>query len=291
MKRNLLLVALTALVAAGLFTTTASAQTFDEALAAIKTYELGQSRLPLTFVHNYILAAKDAPAQQRTMAGKMTAMLDSDATYQAKQFLCRELAIIGGPDNVPGIAALLYDPETADMARYALHSIPGDATDKALLKALPEVDDATRVSIINTLGVRQAEAAVKTLKDYIDNPNTEIAAAAIDALGKIGSKKAGRALQKAKSNVPEELDSAVTDALLLLADQYMAQENRKSAIQVYNMLYAEGEPEQVRVAAFVGLVLAEEQENAKALIEEAKSGSDAAISTAAQGLDTELYED
>ena len=52
------------------------------------------------------------------------AFLKSDATTAAKDFICRQLGVIGSEASVPVLAAMLNDPGTADLGRYALERIP-----------------------------------------------------------------------------------------------------------------------------------------------------------------------
>ena len=50
--------------------------------------------------------------------------LASARTLAAKDAFCRDLAIAGGDAAVAKLAVMLLDPDTAEMARYALERIP-----------------------------------------------------------------------------------------------------------------------------------------------------------------------
>ena len=69
-----------------------------------------------------------------------------------KEFVCRQLSIIGTEASVPTLARLLNDPSMAEMARYSLARIPGPAAGAALRKSLP------RPGVIHALGERRDAA-------------------------------------------------------------------------------------------------------------------------------------
>ncbi len=165
---------------------TGSVQDASQALAAIAGYEFGQSRKPLLAVEAMVTDALPFPSDAKELAGQLTALLGSGCTRDAKIFVCRQLALIAGPDNVPGIAALLADPNTVDMARYALEPIAGPEADKALLDALPKVAGAAKAGIINSLGERRVQKAAGPLGPLAADKNPVIAEAAMAALVKIG---------------------------------------------------------------------------------------------------------
>ena len=225
----------------------------DEALSKIATYEFGQSREPLSVVADLVREALASPAATKDMAAKLAAILGTDATRDCKQFVCRQLAIAGGPENVPALAPLLTNAEMSDMARYALERIPGGEVDAALLAALPNAPAGARVGIINSLGARQCGGAVDTLAGLVGDANPEIAKAAIAALGKTGGAKALDALDAAVGKAAPELAHPLADARLVCADRLVAEGKRGKAAQIYEGLYGSDAPKPVRVAAFKGL--------------------------------------
>ena len=149
---------------------------------AISTYSFGDSREPLVVVEDMVAASIDSGAERAKLAAELSALLMSDATRDAKHFACRQLALIGGAENVPAIAPLLNDPRMADMARYALEPIPGREADQALINALDTAPADVKVGIINTLARRHSSRGLDAVRDYVDDANPEVAAAARDAL-------------------------------------------------------------------------------------------------------------
>jgi HEAT repeat protein len=247
-------------------------------LEEVARYEFGGSREPLTRAHLWVTEALHSDAARGTVAVQLAGSLESDATLDAKQFICRELARCAGPGQVSQIAALLSDPAMADMARYALQPIPGDAVDQALSEALESSDGAVRVGIINSLGERNAESAIRDLGRIAANEDLEAAEAAIAALGKIGGKKSAKALRGAKRGADATLQRSVADAQLLCADGLRAAGDTRGASRIYSALFDSESPGQVRVAAFLALASMEGVDSR--FVEAAKVDADPALAEA-----------
>jgi len=152
----------------------------EDALENAKTYEFGQSREPLMAIDEVTVDALANPGAADPTAEVLTDYLYSDATWDAKRHACRQLRLLADEDDVERIAPMLYDDDTADMARYALERIDSPVVDEALIDALPLTAGATRIGIINSLGARGSEKAVRELEGFVENgtPDEQVAAAA-----------------------------------------------------------------------------------------------------------------
>ncbi len=98
---------------------------------------------------------------------KLLAVLDDkNCTDVARDFVCRMLRLIGTPACVPALAKLLENEKSADVARYALQTIPGFEVDAALRAALTILKGKTKAGLIGTIsarGDRDAQAAIKAI--------------------------------------------------------------------------------------------------------------------------------
>lgn len=159
----------------------------SDPLLQIASYEFGQSHEPLHAVENLVREALHSPAETKALAAGLAALLESDATLECKRFVCRQLSLVGGEENVPALAALLKDKELGEMARYALQPIPGKAVDAALIQALGECRDSMKAGIVNTLGMRRSVGASDVLEALTSHRDPEIAGAARAALARIGT--------------------------------------------------------------------------------------------------------
>jgi type 1 glutamine amidotransferase len=228
----------------------------EQQLAKIKTYDFGDSRLPLTELSDEIRQAYGKPAELKKYEAALLDVLKSDAKYAGKQYACRELSIIGTEQSVPVLAGMLTNQEYSDMARYALERIPGEAVDKALLAALPQAQGNAKIGIVNSLGERRCQAATAAVAQCVGGSDKVLSGAAISALGKIGGSEAVSALDKARDGVPENLKMAVYDAYLKIAEKMVAQGQKAQAMKIYTGLNREGVPKLVRTAAINGIVSA-----------------------------------
>jgi hypothetical protein len=137
-----------------LFDPAARAQSpgLDELLGEAAKWQSDTSRKPLLAISEIVRRA--SISQKRDIEQKFIALLKSDASLAGKDFICKELSVIGTDASAPALSAMLLDAKTSDMARYALERIPGTAADRALRDALGKSGGKTRIGIINSLGVR-----------------------------------------------------------------------------------------------------------------------------------------
>ncbi|MHC4338322.1 MAG: ThuA domain-containing protein, partial [Planctomycetota bacterium] len=146
----------------------------DDILAKVLTYNYGQSREPLTELTDMIRNAYDSPEELRIIEGRLAGVVRLRGTLACKQFICRQLSIIGTKESVPVLAKMLTNSGTSDMARYALERIPDPAVDKALRDALGETAGKIKVGIINSLGQRRDKKAVNQLGKLLSDPDKDI---------------------------------------------------------------------------------------------------------------------
>jgi hypothetical protein len=226
--------------------------TLQELLEKVKTYDWGQSRLALTEVSDIIKKAHSSPAELKKIEKSLLGVLTSDAKRAGKQYVCRELSIIGSGESVPVLGKMLTGEETSDMARYALERIPGTAVNDVLRRALRAAKGKPKVGIINSLGQRRDRRAVRALGRLIGNSDQTVAAAAAAALGQIADSRATEALSAAKDKTSGKLRMLVLDSYLKCADQLVAEGKRTQALAIYKELQKKGMPKPIRTAALRG---------------------------------------
>ena len=227
----------------------------EQLLEQVKTYDFGTSRAALTKLSDMIRQAYGKTGELKEIETALLSVLKSEAKYAGKQYVCRELSIIGSDQSVPVLATMLTDEKLSDMARYALERIPGTAADKALLKALSAAKGKAQIGIVNTLGERGYRGAASDISQLTSRSDQVLAGAALGALGKIGGPEAAAALGKAKDSVPDKLKMVAYDACLKCADQMVAEGKNAEAKKMYQQLYTTpGVPQLVRAAALRGML-------------------------------------
>jgi len=250
----------------------------EKNLAEIAAFEYGKDYKPLDELSDFVRFAHDSPEVLKRFEKRLLEFLQSDATLTGKQFICRTLSIIGTEEAVPTLAAMLTDPTTADMARYALERIPAITVDEALRNTLSKTSGKERMGIIATLGLRGDRESVPILKGLVYSTDQTTASVAVSALGQIADTQATRALAEAKEKTGGKLRMLVLDAYLKCADRLAAQGDRSQALGIYRQLYAPGEPKPIRVAALNGMVTVMGEE-AVEIVVDALKGEDSAMQT------------
>ncbi|NIA14233.1 MAG: hypothetical protein GWP08_09130 [Nitrospiraceae bacterium] len=234
-----------------------------------------------------LLVSALAPAALADEEESLVQVLESGEPVPVKCRACERLKVMGSVKAVDALGAILSDAELSHAARFALESMPYPEAGAALREALDETSGKTKVGIVNSLGERRERAAVPALIALAGDADTQVAAAAIGALGRIGTKRATAALRKRKSTASPALQLAVSDALLECADQWLTNGSRRRARAVYEDLQGANEPAHIRVAAFRGLAFAA-GDKAMAVVAAGLTGGDREMELAALGLIVEL---
>lgn len=254
---NLVLLAL-ALLGVSLATATAAQPVdpaaLDKAFETLKTYDWGKDRSTLQALDDAVAAAHNDAAAKKALETRLVAVLKSDAPRAAKDAVCRQLSLIASADAVPALAELLTNQELSQMGRYALERIPDAAAVAALRGALPKTEGLLKVGVINSLGVRRDAESTAALTGLLENQDQQVAAAAVAALGAIGTPESAKALDEFHKKVPDKLKLALADARLCCAERLLAAGKKVEAMAIYNSLKGEDQPKHVRLAAVRGLL-------------------------------------
>jgi len=225
-----------------------------ELLNKIKAYDWGQSRVALTEMSEVIRKAHGNKAELAQIEKALLGVLASGAKQAGKQYVCRELSIIGTEQSVEVLGGMLADQETSDMARYALERIGGTAVNDALRGALRKARGKAKIGIVNSLGRRGDTKAVRPLSRMLAGRDEALAAAAAAALGRIANPAAAKALAAAKDKTEGKVQMTVLDAYLKCADKMVADGKKADAIAIYKSLSTSAMPKPIRTAAMTGML-------------------------------------
>lgn len=239
-----------------IFTPLLKAVTTDEAIGRLQKFQYGQDQRVLEDVDQLVNAATAQPiasSERVELAHRLAALLDTDASYEAKQFVCRQMAKIGTPKEVPLLAKMLTDEKYSDMARYGLGPIRGPEVDTALQVALGQAQGKVRIGIINTMGYRRNQDSLSLLISLMEDGDKVLARAAQSAVGRIGGAKAVQALNQSMAASKPEDRFLVADALLECADGFVVQGQKESASEIYASLLKSDMPVMTQSAALRGL--------------------------------------
>ena len=249
---------------------------FEAAVNAISKYKDGQSRKGLIKISNLIEAGQRTAEMEKVM----TDFLGSDATLASKQFICRQLSIIGTNESVPTLAGMLANKDTSDMARYALERIAGPKTAAALRDALDKAKGEVKIGIINSLGNIQDRQAVSQLAELMYDADDSTARATISALGNIANRTAAQALKDGLGRLDGDMKTLAMDSYLKCGDKLLGEGQNAKALTIYEEMFAASNPSAIRVAAVKGAILSSGKDTKKYVIK-AAADQDSLVRSAA----------
>jgi HEAT repeat protein len=226
----------------------------DQAFEALKSYDWGSDRSLLNPIEEAVLATRDEATARQELEARLAAILQTDVSRDAKDYVCRKLMQIGSAAAVPALAALLRQADHSHMARFALERIPTPDAAQALREALPQLSGVLKLGVISSLGARRDRASVTALGALVDDSDPKVASSAAEALGNIGDADALKALKDARPASAEVL-TAVLDSQLACAEQLLADNHKVEALAVYKSLAGQAQPRHVRLAATRGMLL------------------------------------
>jgi len=225
----------------------------EEAFAVLKQYDWGSDMAPLQPIEDAVAASHDQAEVRRDLENRLIAALQSDISRDAKDYVCRKLAIVGTAAAVPALEPLLGEKDYSHMARIALERIPAPEAAQALRDAAGKVGNELKVGVISSLGSRRDAAAVPVLNSLLKDGDPSVAGAAAAALGAIGSVDAASVLKAAATSAAGN-NQAVADALLACAEALLAGQKQADALAIYRSLASDHQARLVRLAATRGIL-------------------------------------
>ncbi|MDF2441335.1 MAG: hypothetical protein JWN98_2319, partial [Abditibacteriota bacterium] len=221
----------------------------------LKTFRFGDDTAILDAVSQAVGSSRTHPDRRRLIARALSEVLSSQASFDAKQFACRELLLIADEEQVPALTALLSEERLAHYALMVLARIPGPAVDAALRRELPLREGRTQVEVINAIGERRDSAASALLSAQLNVSNAEVTAAAATALGKIGDRRAVAMLKQNYAQATTARRITYGRSLLAGAEQLRAAGDAESALAVYDLLQHPPASPELSAGALRGIVL------------------------------------
>lgn len=224
-------------------------------LDSIKNYKIGDDRSNLSEIYKIVIDAKNDQNKNAEVEKELLNFFKSDASFDAKQFVSRELRIVGGESSAKELKIFLNDEKLSDLVKYAIEDIQSPEVDKVLIEALPQGSDRIKIGIINSLGFRKSQNAVDAIAKYINDKNTNLSFAAISALGKIANEKCITVLDKNLNVKNESLRNIVLDSYLRCADNLLLQKKQIEAYNNYSKIYQlQNAPISIKKAALTGIL-------------------------------------
>ena len=229
----------------------------DQAFEALKKFDFGTPLSDLQAIEDATVAAHTDAEVRKDLEQRLIAALGTDISRDAKDYVCRKLALIGSATAVPVLASLLSSQANAHLTRHALERIPGPEAGAALASAAADLSGNLRIGAIGSLGVRRDENAVAALASLLKDKDAAVVRAAALSLGAIGGAAAADALQLSLKTATGDR-SSLLDGLLSCAESLLSKNKAAEATAIYASLSGEDQPRLVRLAATRGLLASAE---------------------------------
>ena len=201
-----------------------------------------------------------APDHDQARAEVCSLMCSGLKTHPAaRRWLLIQLERIGKSESVEPIANLLDDDseEVCDAAMRALARNPSAMASRKLEERLRSSKDSdTSIGLIQALRFRADPDSVSILATVINDSNANVAAAAVGALGKIGTSAAAEALASADGKLSAATRLPMSLARLRCADVMLDTGESESALSLFEELSAANHPKGVRRGAWQGQIRA-----------------------------------
>jgi HEAT repeat protein len=239
----------------------------EDAWKAMPKYQYGNDMAALLTIDREVIRATATPTARSACAARLAAILeDSKTTPAAKQYICCQLRQVGTAAEVPLLTRLLADPNTSQIARYALEAIPGDESLAALRKALDTLQGGDLIGAINSVAARKDAQSVVKLKELATGKDAKIAAAAFWALGNISNTEAIAFIQSQIDSATGPMPQDWAVCMIRCADALSAAGEAKSAQAIYAKLADTVRHTGIRRAAIEAILKSEKIISAKAIL-------------------------
>lgn len=228
-------------------------QDLNQAFEALKTFDWGGDRNVLAPIEQAVVSSAKDAAARKDLEKKLLATLGGNLNRAGKDFICRQLILVGSSDSATVLSKWLGSAEDAQLARFALERIPGSEVRQVLLDALSSVTGDQLLGVISSLGARFEPESIPALTRLLGGADEKVAIAAASALGDIRTADAAKALAAAKPS-SDTLRSAVTDARMSCAEGLLAAGKSAEALLIYKSLTGDDQPKHVKLGATRGVL-------------------------------------
>lgn len=224
-------------------------------MAVAGSFEYGQDDAPLQEVERLVMTLPPASPWREPVETQLLAALQAATTRDGKDFLCRQLRVVGTARAVPVLKTLLADPPSAPLALSVLSALECPEAAQALRRALDQTTGAVQVGIIGVLADRRDAAALPRLIKLLQAEETAVVHAAVRAVGRIGGVEGAAALQRARGAAEAGLATAIDHALLECAQTLVTAGAADEAAAIYDGIRRTQPAPAFQMAALRGLLV------------------------------------
>jgi hypothetical protein len=175
--------------------------------------------------------------------------LDKLSRRADKQFLIRQLQLMGEDDAVPFIQPFLKDDSLVHSAAQALATIHTPAAEQALMSALQDATGNRRTALVEALGDFRSSAALPLITPLAKSEDTALRKVALYALANTGNPASARTLSRAARDdgYGFDADNATSDYLLYVRRLLEAGERKTAGKMIRTLVKKTGKHREAAV--------------------------------------------
>jgi type 1 glutamine amidotransferase len=225
-------------------------------LEGISDWQHADGYAPVIAVNDFVKLSYDDPQMLLEIEGLLAEFMASDATIAAKRYISRILRVIGTEKSLPVLLDLAKDPETSDIALYAIYGIESDQLESAVIAILVRATGPERLGLINLLAQRGFLQALPSFGGLMLDDDPETAKAAIEGIGTIGDVQGCRMMEKLMQSCDPKLHETVYNSMLECGFAALERGERFEATEFFASVYGNDSATDVqRASAYKGLAL------------------------------------
>ena len=184
-----------------------------QALESLKTYDTGSPRGMLLPIDDAVARASNSPREARVLETQLLGAWPNTSTA-ARLCILGRLTLLATDRSIALLRECLRDPAFSHAARNVLEVMRSSRAAAVLREALPKSSGAEKAGIINSLAVLGDLNSLDQISKLLTDDDRQVAAAAIAALGNIGTPRAERILRAFAPSAPAVLQPEIAHALL-----------------------------------------------------------------------------
>ena len=196
-----------------------------------------------------LLAASPPQERHQAQAPLLKLLTAPESSPGLRSWICAQLKLVANEQALPALVAALSDSKTARAAAATLVTLPGDAVNPTLRRALTVADTTAKPWLVSTLGQRRDGKAVPELATIIHQAQGKLQRTAIAALGVIGTRPAAKVLRELART--SDAPATVADASLQCAEALRKgeAEDRAIALTIARDVLTQAKPRHQRADA------------------------------------------
>jgi sugar phosphate isomerase/epimerase/HEAT repeat protein len=201
-------------------------------------------------LHGLSMRAGATPELRANLLAAYAKVLAADRPKSIKSFVLEQMQFSADAASLPGLAALLRDPELCDPACRVAVGVGGEAAASLLRTALAGSEGSVRLTLVQALGVLRDAASVPALLQDAVSPQRELRLAALRALGASGDARAAQVLLAATRDASRYNRAQADEAYLEFLVRQVAVGQAEAAV-TQAAAYAASRPEEAHLQAAV----------------------------------------